>query len=125
MDDTQQPGARRVPLLSTILQRSILLGAALAMLLFALPLGVAVEGLYRNQTAGDVARDAERARAELNDRVLEALREGEVRGLELYRAALTDETMDAPGRELLIATLIPGKERHLVILDELIRRIQD
>lgn len=56
---------------------------------------------------------------------LEALREGEVRGLELYRAALTDETMDAPGRELLIATLIPGKERHLVILDELIRRIQD
>ncbi len=56
---------------------------------------------------------------------LEALKEGEMRGLELYRAALTDETMDAPGRELLIATLIPGKERHLVILDELIRRIQD
>ncbi|WP_088317679.1 sensor histidine kinase KdpD [Kineosporia sp. R_H_3] len=81
MDDTQQPGARRVPLLSTILQRSILLGAALAMLLFALPLGVAVEGLYRNQTAGDVARDAERARAELNDRVLEALRGGTASGM--------------------------------------------
>lgn len=56
---------------------------------------------------------------------LEALREGEMRGLELYRAALADETMDASGRELLIATLIPGKERHLVILDALIRRIQD
>jgi hypothetical protein len=56
---------------------------------------------------------------------LEALREGEIRGLEEYRVALADESMDAPGRNLLIASLIPGKERHIAILDALIRRIQD
>ena len=56
---------------------------------------------------------------------LAALREGEVRGLEEYRAALADENMDEAGRNLLIASLIPGKERHIAILDALIRRIQD
>jgi hypothetical protein len=56
---------------------------------------------------------------------LEALREGELRGLEEYRAALADENMDEAGRDLLIASLIPGKERHIAILDALIRRIQD
>jgi hypothetical protein len=56
---------------------------------------------------------------------LEALREGEVRGLEEYRAALADEALDAAGRTLLIASLIPGKERHIATLDALIRRIRD
>jgi hypothetical protein len=56
---------------------------------------------------------------------LEALREGEVRGLEEYRAALADEALDAAGRTLRIASLIPGKERHIATLDALIRRIRD
>ena len=56
---------------------------------------------------------------------LEALREGEMRGLEEYREALADEGMDVSGRDLLIGSLIPGKERHIAILDALIRRIQD
>lgn len=56
---------------------------------------------------------------------LEALKEAEMRGLEQYRAALADEAMDASGRNLLIASLIPGKERHIGVLDALIRRIQD
>ena len=56
---------------------------------------------------------------------LEALKEGEMRGLEEYRAALADESMDESGRDLLIASLIPGKERHIAILEALIHRIQD
>jgi signal transduction histidine kinase len=72
-DDRAQAGA---PALSTILQRSILLGAVLAMVLFALPLAVAVEGLYRNQSAGDVARDAEKARAGLTEPRIRALLAG-------------------------------------------------
>ena len=64
------------PALSTILQRSILLGAALAMVLFALPLALAVEGLYRNQAAGLVARDAEKARALISEPALQALLAG-------------------------------------------------
>jgi hypothetical protein len=56
---------------------------------------------------------------------LEALREGEMRGLEEYRAALADESMDESGRNLLIASLIPGKERHIATLDALIGRIRD
>src|SRR3954447_26649843 len=46
--------------LSSVLQRSIVLAAALATLLFALPLGVAVNGIYRNQAISALARDAER-----------------------------------------------------------------
>jgi hypothetical protein len=39
---------------SVLLQRSILLGAALAMVLFGVPLAEAVKGLYRAQAfAGD------------------------------------------------------------------------
>ncbi len=56
---------------------------------------------------------------------LEALKEGEMRGLEQYRVALLDEGMDEAGRNLLIASLIPGKERHIDILNALIHRIQD
>jgi signal transduction histidine kinase len=51
-----------------VLQRSIVLSAALAMLLFATPLAVAVDGLYRNQALSDLARDAEKLRTSLSDR---------------------------------------------------------
>ncbi|MFN0283322.1 MAG: sensor histidine kinase [Kineosporiaceae bacterium] len=78
MDGTARAEGPRgpAPALSSILQRSILLGAVLAMLLFALPLAAAVQGLYRNQATSDLARDAERARSALTERVVEALREG-------------------------------------------------
>jgi signal transduction histidine kinase len=59
-----RPG-RRSRALSTLLQRSILLGAALAMVLFGAPLAVAVKGLYRAQAFANLAGDAEMAHAEI------------------------------------------------------------
>ena len=56
------PGA-----LSSILQRSIVVSAALATLLFAAPLALSVSGIYRGQAISDLARDAERLRAVLTD----------------------------------------------------------
>jgi signal transduction histidine kinase len=49
------------------LQRSILLGAALAMTLFGAPLAVAVKGLYQAQAFASLAGDAEKAHAEITD----------------------------------------------------------
>jgi signal transduction histidine kinase len=46
-----------------MLQRSIALGAALAMVLFGAPLAVAVKGLYQAQAFANLAGDAERAHA--------------------------------------------------------------
>jgi signal transduction histidine kinase len=57
--------ARRPRDLSTLLQRSILLAALLAMVLFALPLAVAVRGLYRSQSFAELARMAERVKADV------------------------------------------------------------
>jgi signal transduction histidine kinase len=51
--------------LSALLQRSILLGAALAMALFGAPLAVAVKGLYLAQAFAHLAGDAERMHAEI------------------------------------------------------------
>ena len=58
---------RRSPGLSAVLQRAIVISAALATLLFALPLAAAVNGLYRNEAVSDLARDAERVRAEIGN----------------------------------------------------------
>jgi signal transduction histidine kinase len=52
-----------------VLQRSIVLSAALATLLFATPLALAVNGLYRAQAISEVARDAEKLRTSLSDPV--------------------------------------------------------
>ncbi len=60
---------RRSPGLSAVLQRAIVVSAALATLLFALPLAAAVGGLYRNEIQSSLARDAERVRAELTNAV--------------------------------------------------------
>ena len=57
--------------LSSILQQSIVLAAALATLLFAIPLAVSVNGLYRNQAFSDLAREAERLRAQLTAAAIE------------------------------------------------------
>ena len=63
---TAEPTDAREPRdLSTLLQRSILGAALLAMVLFALPLAVAVQGLYRNQSFAELARVAERVRADV------------------------------------------------------------
>jgi signal transduction histidine kinase len=56
---------RRSRGLSTLLQRSIVIGAALAMTLFGAPLAVAVKGLYRAQAFADLAGDAEKTHAEV------------------------------------------------------------
>ena len=71
-----RPGRRRAagsggrertgPGLSTVLQQSIVLAAALATLLFAIPLAVSVNGLYRNQAFSELAREAEKLRAALS-----------------------------------------------------------
>ena len=53
-----------------MLRRSILGSAALATLLFALPLAIAVSGLYRAQAFAQLAREAERARATVSDEAL-------------------------------------------------------
>lgn len=53
------------PALSSVLQQSIVLAAALATLLFAIPLAVSVNGLYRNQAFSDLARQAEKLRTAL------------------------------------------------------------
>jgi len=58
--------------LGTLLRRSILGSAALATLLFALPLAFAVSGLYRAQAFAQLAREAERARAVVSDESLAA-----------------------------------------------------
>ena len=57
---------RSAPALSGVLQQSIVLAAALATLLFAIPLAVSVNGLYRNQAFSDLARNAERLRTQLS-----------------------------------------------------------
>lgn len=57
---------RSAPALSSVLQQSIVLAAALATLLFAIPLAVSVNGLYRNQAFSDIARDAEKLRSSLS-----------------------------------------------------------
>jgi len=57
---------RSAPALSGVLQQSIVLAAALATLLFAIPLAVSVNGLYRNQAFSDLARNAEKLRTELS-----------------------------------------------------------
>jgi signal transduction histidine kinase len=49
-----------------VLQQSIVLAAALATLLFAIPLAVSVNGLYRNQAFSDIAREAEKLRTSLS-----------------------------------------------------------
>ncbi len=54
---------------------------------------------------------------------LDALRLGELRGLEEYRAVLADDSLDAPTRSLLVDYLVPGKERHIATLEALISRI--
>ena len=54
------------PSLSVVLQQSIVLAAALATLLFAIPLAVSVGGLYRNQALSELARDAEKLRTSLS-----------------------------------------------------------
>lgn len=51
--------------LSTLLQRSILGAALLAMVLFALPLAFAVRGLYRSQSFAELARLAEGVKADV------------------------------------------------------------
>ncbi|HEY6798869.1 MAG TPA: HAMP domain-containing sensor histidine kinase [Kineosporiaceae bacterium] len=51
--------------LTAVLQQSIVLAAALATLLFAVPLAVSVQGLYRNQAFSELARDAESTRASI------------------------------------------------------------
>jgi signal transduction histidine kinase len=58
---------RRTPALSSLLQRSIVMSAALATLLFSTPLAVEVQGIYRSQAISDLARDAERLRTMLTD----------------------------------------------------------
>jgi signal transduction histidine kinase len=55
------------PPLSAVLRRSIVLAAALATLLFATPLAVAVNGLYRTQAFTDLGRKAETLRTALSD----------------------------------------------------------
>ncbi len=61
---------RRGAGLSGVLQRSILLGAAMAMLLFGAPLAVAVNPLYQGEAVSEVARDAERTHAAVTQAVL-------------------------------------------------------
>lgn len=63
---------RRSRALSALLQRSILLGAALAMVLFGAPLAVAVKGLYRAQAFATLAGDAEKTHAEITARMVAA-----------------------------------------------------
>ena len=67
---TASANVRRTLGLSALLQRSIIFAVALAMLLFALPLAVAVSGLYRSQALEDLARDAERTRGALTPQTL-------------------------------------------------------
>ncbi len=117
MDDTRPPGPRRAPALRVTLQRSILLGAALAMLLFALPLALAVEGLYRNQATSDVARDAERARSTLTDAVMAALRSGDRAAAEAalptpHAGGVLVGVYDASGR--LVLGRGPGRPEAVV-----------
>lgn len=56
--------------LSSMVQRTIVLVTAFAMLLFAVPLAVVVGGLYRGEAQEHLARDAERARSVLTPPVL-------------------------------------------------------
>jgi signal transduction histidine kinase len=67
---TTPANERRTLGLTSLLQRSIIFAVALAMLMFALPLAVAVSGLYRSQALEDLARDAERSRGALTTEVL-------------------------------------------------------
>ncbi len=63
-DPSAESGRRPIGL-SWLLQRSILVGAAIAMLLFGAPLAVAVNPLYQSEAVSELARDAERALASL------------------------------------------------------------
>jgi signal transduction histidine kinase len=65
-----------------VLQRAILTAAALATVLFALPLAVAVSGLYRDEATSHLAQDAERVRAAVGE---EALQRGSVTAAALPR----------------------------------------
>ena len=56
--------------LSSMVQRTIVVVSALAMLLFAVPLAVVVGGLYRGEAQEHLARDAERSRSVLTPAVL-------------------------------------------------------
>jgi signal transduction histidine kinase len=68
---------RRSRALSTLLQRSIVLGAALAMVLFGAPLAVAVKGLYQAQAFANLAGDAEKTHAQITTRLTVAREAGE------------------------------------------------
>jgi signal transduction histidine kinase len=60
-----------------MLQRSILLGAALAMALFGAPLAVAVKGLYQAQAFANLAGDAEKTHAQVTTRLIAGRASGE------------------------------------------------
>jgi hypothetical protein len=54
-----------------------------------------------------------------NAAALQALREGEERGVGDYENALKDETLDAPSRALIGITLLPRTRNHIRTLDRL------
>jgi hypothetical protein len=58
-----------------------------------------------------------------NGAALQALREGEERGLGQYREALADPTLPADCRALL-RSLLPRQQEHLTALDRLIARLR-
>jgi signal transduction histidine kinase len=74
----QPPVRRRPRALSALLQRSIVFGAALAMVLFGAPLAVAVKGLYRAQAFANLAGDAEKTHASITSALIGAGERGPV-----------------------------------------------
>src|SRR5205807_4338157 len=54
-----------------------------------------------------------------NAAALQALREGEERGVSDYENALKDETLDAASRALIATTLLPRTRNHVRTLDRL------
>lgn len=53
---------------------------------------------------------------------LKALKEGEEHGIKDYREAFDD--IDAPTRELVLTRVLPDEQRHVEILDGMMRKIE-
>ena len=81
---------RSAPALTSVLQQSIVLAAALATVLFAIPLAVSVNGLYRNQVFSDLARNAEKLRTQLSAAIPGGLDADRAAGFSVPQPAQTE-----------------------------------
>ncbi|HET9655837.1 MAG TPA: HAMP domain-containing sensor histidine kinase [Kineosporiaceae bacterium] len=129
-----RPAVRRRPRgLSALLQRSIVFGAALAMVLFGAPLAVAVKGLYRAQAFANLAGDAERTHASITTALIGSENSGPITvdlpaprtehaSIAVYDAAGVRLGGSGPQRpeSMVRNVLVTGLEDEVVVRDQII-----